>query len=265
MHLWEMQLGRQTKRELVTRELPRVEGRVPSLGATGRRCPRTGEMFKEFDKDGDGNVTVGEVLQGVFTKISDLFTKETKEEYKKRIFQRAASALRHSQEFRAWSTWVDSMRQRAENLRVIRKCVISFMNAKQRACFECWQDEAMARNEAKLRAQKALARFKHSNESRAINHWVFIHREDKAARQRLKSLMSRVSPEGQAKLKVLDILRAMHAKAQLFRNAAMALLNSQLFRAYNAWHELAEDNKRTAEKVRRVLVRLDPVWMLSAC
>ena len=37
-------------------------------------------MFKEFDKDGDGNVTVGEVLQGVFTKISDLFTKETKEE-----------------------------------------------------------------------------------------------------------------------------------------------------------------------------------------
>ena len=224
--------------------------------------PRTGEMFKEFDKDGDGNVTVGEVFQGVFTKISDLFTKETREEYKKRIFQRAASALRHSQEVRAWSTWVDSMRQRAENMRVIRKCVLGFMFAKQRACIECWHDEAMARGEAKLRAQKALARFKHNNESRAINHWVFIYREDKAARQRLKSLMSRVSPEGQAKLKVLDILRAMHAKALLFRKAAMALLNSQLFRAYNAWHELAEDNKRTAEKIRRVLVRLDPVCML---
>ena len=61
-----------------------------------------------------------------------------------------------------------------------------------------------------------------------------------------------------------ELLRAMHAKALLFRKAAMALLNSQLFRAYNAWHELAEDNKRTAEKIRRVLVRLDPVCMLLA-
>ena len=95
-------------------------------------------------------------------------------------------------------------------------------------------------------------------ESRGLNTWVGVYREERQRKARLKALLKRASPEGRALLKAISTWHEVTEPLRILRLRMSMLLHTQQMRALNTWLACLEERAALLAKAEAALNRMSP-------